>query len=275
MKKASVPNVIDTEIHYFTTGDGCRIAYRIDGLAGKPVLVLSNSIATNLHMWDEQIPVLTKHFQILRFDTRGNGLSAAPEGDYSIDRMGLDLLELLDSLQIDRIHFCGLSLGGLIGQWLGIHASQRIDKLILANTSSYLGPHNRWNDLIKTLQTGGSMESFADMFINNWFPKDYDQQYPDVVAKFRSMVLTTTPRGLAGSFAAVRDADMRKTISLIPHKTLIIGGMYDSVTLPGHSEAIAETVPHAKLVLLPVVHLSNVESGEVFQKTILNFLLFP
>ena len=128
------------QLSFFTAGDGARIAYRFDGRDGAPVLMLSNSIATSLHMWDGVMPDLAEHFRVLRYDTRGNGASDAPAGAYSIDRLGRDVIELLDALQLDRVHFLGLSLGGFIGQWLGIHAPQRIDRLILSNTSSHLGP---------------------------------------------------------------------------------------------------------------------------------------
>lgn len=259
-----------SETLYFNTSDGSRIAYRLDGAADKPVLVLSNSIATDMHMWDGQLPAFTKYFRVLRFDTRGNGVSSSPEGDYTLERMSLDILELLDSLHMDRVHFLGLSLGGFIGQWLGIHAPNRINKLILANTSPHLGPVEYFNDKISTLRSGGSMEPFANMFITNWFPKNYD---PAIVAKFRAMVLATSPRGLAGSFAAVRDADLRSSLSSIKNKTLIIGGTHDGVTLPEHSELMAKSIPNSTIVLLPVVHLSNVESREVFEKTVLDFLL--
>ena len=125
---------------FCTTGDGIRIAYRFDGPADQPVLLLSNSIGTDLSMWDPQIEGLTEHFQVLRYDSRGHGASDVPAGPYSVDRLGRDVIELLDSLNISRVHFLGLSLGGIVGQWLGIHAPERIDRLILSNTSSYLGP---------------------------------------------------------------------------------------------------------------------------------------
>ncbi|TWF32644.1 3-oxoadipate enol-lactonase [Chitinophaga polysaccharea] len=257
---------------YFTTGDGVRIAYELEGETGNPVLVLSNSIATDYHMWDVQMPAFTRFFQVLRFDTRGNGASGAPAGDYSINRMALDVIELLDHLGIEKAHFLGLSLGGFIGQYLAIHTPERIDKLVLANTSSYLGPQAYFNKQIKSLQEGATMDGFADMFIHNWFPAAMISNGDSRVAPFRDMVLNTPPLGLAGSFAAVRDGDLRKTAALIPHATLIIGGQYDTVTLPEHSELLAATIVNSSLTILPVVHLSNIESSERFNELVIDFL---
>lgn len=258
---------------YFITGDGVRIAYRLDGDANKPVLVLSNSIATDYSMWDEQIAAFTAHFRVLRFDTRGNGGSDAPAGDYSLNRMGWDLVELLDYLEIQQVHFLGLSLGGFIAQQLAIQFPDRINKLILANTSGYLGPQNSWNQFITQLRNDGDMQPFAEMFINNWLPKTLIERGDARMARFRSMILATSPTGLAGSYAAIRDADLRNTAALIRHSTLVIAGDFDTVTLPAHSELLAATIRGAILVTMPVVHLANVELPEEFNKQVLNFLL--
>jgi 3-oxoadipate enol-lactonase len=268
--RASVP---DLGTQFFTTGDNCRIAYRIDGESGKPVLVLSNSIATDFHMWDAQIRQLSRHFRVIRFDTRGNGASGAPVGDYSVARLGNDVIELLDHLHIPKAHFCGLSLGGYIGQWLGIHAPERINRLVLANTASYLGPREPWDQLIQELRSDGEMSKFADMFMKNWFPEAMLSGTNSTVQTFRNMVLSTSPQGLAGSYAAVRDADMRRTIALIPNKTLVIAGKFDVVTQAVHGESIASTIPGAKLVTLPAVHMSNIEYKEEFEKQLIDFLL--
>lgn len=221
-KDIKMENKTTENVLFFTTGDGCRIAYKINGDFTKSVLVLSNSIATDFRMWNGQIENLSKYFTIIRFDTRGNGLSDAPVGDYSIGRMSLDLIELLDYLKIKKAHFCGLSLGGFIGQWLGIYASERIDKLILANTSPYLGPAKLWNENINLLKTQPDMQYFEKMFIGGWFSEKTIQSQKEVVFPFREMIRKTSPIGLAGSYAAVRDADFRKTNALISNKTLII-----------------------------------------------------
>jgi 3-oxoadipate enol-lactonase len=257
---------------FIETSDSIRIAYRFDGPADRPVLLLSNSIGTDLSMWDPQIETFTQHFRVLRYDSRGHGASDVPAGPYSMDRLGRDVIELLDALKINRVHFLGLSLGGMAGQWLGIHAPERIDRLILSNTSAYLGPADQWNDrIVSVLKTDRS--ETAEMFLRNWFPSTLLEKNSQIIANTREGLLATNPQGFAGSYAAVRDMDMRPTIKLISSPTLVIGGQYDTVTLPSHSELIAATIPGAKLAMLPVVHLSNLESPEAFMGVVLEFLL--
>nr|WP_295873787.1 alpha/beta hydrolase [uncultured Chitinophaga sp.] len=269
---STATSIITGQQQYFTTGDGVRIAYQLDGEAGKPVLVLSNSIATNYHMWDAQIAAFGPHFQVLRFDTRGNGASGAPAGDYSLGRMSLDVIGLLDHLGMERVHFLGLSLGGFIAQYIATHAPERIDRLILAHTAAHLGPQEGFNNSIHSLRQQPDMAAFEHMFIHNWFPAAMINAEDPRIAPFRKVILAMSPTGLAGSFAAVRDGDLRATAQLIPHQTLVIGGDNDTVTLPEHSAYLAEAIPNARLVMLPAVHLSNVELKETFNQTVLAFL---
>jgi 3-oxoadipate enol-lactonase len=257
---------------FFVTGDGCRIAYRLDGAADRPVLVLSNSIATTLDMWEGQMAALAQRFRVLRYDTRGHGRSDAPDGPYSMDRLGRDVLELLDALHIERAHFCGLSLGGFVGQWLGVHAPDRIERLILSNTSPYLGPPDQWDHLIDSIGAGQDGAQLAGMFIGNWFPRPMIEARLPVVDRFRQMVLATPAHGLAGCFAAIRDADLRRTIALVRSPTLVIAGQHDTVTLASHGETIAATIPDARLLVLPAVHLSNIEHPARFVDEVLEFL---
>jgi len=257
---------------HFTAGDGTAIAYRWDGPQDAPVLVLANSIATTLHMWDGTIPALTAHFRVLRYDFRGHGESDAPAGDYSLDRFGRDVLELLDGLHVQRAHFLGLSLGGFVGQWLAIHAPERIDRLILSNTSSWLGPADYFDARIGELRSAPDMAASARAFLANWFPSRMLQSPDAVVEGFRAMVEATPPQGLAGAFAAVRDTDMRRTVSLIAHPTLVIAGRDDTVTDAGQGERIAAAVPGAKFLVLPTVHLPNVEQPAMFEHAVVDFL---
>ena len=261
------------ELSNFLTGDGVRIAYRLDGSAERPVLVLSNSIATNLHMWGGEVGALSERFRVLRYDTRGHGSSDAPTGAYSLDRLGRDVLELLDHLGLDRVHFCGLSLGGFVGQWLGVYAPERIERLVLSNTSPYLGPAPQWDELIRRTLAAPDVSERAEMFLGNWFPRAMRETDPAVIEAFREMILATRPEGLAGCFAVVRDSDLRRTIALIERPTLVIGGRDDTVTLESHSEAIAQTIPGAELRMFPGVHMLNVERRDDFLATVIGFLL--
>jgi 3-oxoadipate enol-lactonase len=255
-----------------TLGDGVRMAYRIEGPSDKPPLVLSNSIATTLRMWDSQIPDLSRHYRVIRYDTRGHGASSVPVGAYSIGRLGRDVIELLDALQIERAHFLGLSLGGFVGQWLGIHTPERIDRLILSNTASYLGPPHQWDQAIASVLQAPDMAETAAMFLRNWFPTRMLEDGNAEVEPFRSMVLSTDPQGLAGAYAVVRDTDMRRTIALIPRPSLVIGGEHDTVTTADHARSIAATIPGAHLRVLPTAHLPNIERPAEFLQTVLDFL---
>ncbi|CAD5109017.1 3-oxoadipate enol-lactonase [Zestomonas carbonaria] len=259
-------------LSFFTAGDGSRHAYRMGGAAGKPVLVLSNSIGTTLHMWDDQVQELSRHFRVLRYDTRGHGASSVPAGPYSLARLGQDVTELLDSLDIERAHFLGLSLGGIIGQWLGIHAPARIDRLILSNTSPFLGPADQWDERIASVLHAEDMSETAETFLRNWFPARMLEARDPVVERFRAMLLATNRHGLAGAYAAVRDTDLRGDLARISRPTLVIAGQYDTVTAASHSELIAESIPGARLLVLPAVHLSNIEYPSEFLVAVLGFL---
>ncbi len=259
-------------LSFFRTGDGVKIAYRVDGSANLPPLVLSNSIGTSLAMWDMQIPELAKRFHVIRYDFRGHGASDVPPGAYSDGRLGRDVLELLDHLGIQRAHFLGLSLGGFVGQWLGVHAPERICRLILSNTAAYLGPAKAWDEGIAAVLAAPDMTETAEAFLGNWFPRSMIEANPPVVQRFRAMLKNTSQEGLAGCWAVVRDTDMRRTIALIPNKTLVIGGQYDTVTSLTLSEDIARTIPDAKLAVLPSVHLPNIELPEAYLRLVIDFL---
>ncbi|MEV8315150.1 3-oxoadipate enol-lactonase [Streptomyces sp. NPDC059900] len=255
-----------------TTGDGVRIAYRFDGDENKPVLLLSNSIGTDLHMWDGQVQALTEHFRLLRYDARGHGASDVPAGPYSLDRLGRDVVELLDALGLQRVHVLGLSLGGIVAQWLGIHVPQRIDRLVLSNTAAYLGPPSQWDQPIADLLQAPDMQATAESFLHNWFPARMLHGDNEVVEGFRRTLLATQREGVAGSWAAVRDYDLRRTATLIPNPTLVIAGEHDTVTSADHGKELAAIVPGARFTVLPTVHLANVEGQTQFLEVVLSFL---
>lgn len=257
---------------HIVVGDGTRIAYRFDGEPGAPVLVLSNSIATDLHMWDAQIPALSRRLRVLRYDGRGHGGSDSPAGAYSLDRLGRDVIELLDALGIGRAHFLGLSLGGFVGQWLAVHAPERIDRLVLSNTAAHLGPASAFDERIREARAATDMRAIGERFLRDWFPASMREAGDPRVAPFRAALARQDAAGLAGNFAAVRDADLRRSIALIQAPTLVIAGESDPVTLAEHGRAIAAAVPGARFVLLPAVHMANIECAEAFEREVLDFL---
>lgn len=262
----------DEQTSFFTTGDGVAIAYRIDGPEDRPAIILSNSIGTTFHMWDEQVSDLSKHFRVVRYDFRGHGASDVPPGAYSDGRLGRDVLELMDELGIARAHFLGLSLGGFVGQWLAIHAPDRIDRLILSNTAAQLGPAAVFDKSIAAVLAAPDMRETAETFLRNWFPRAMVDANGTTVQRFRDMLLKTSRQGLAGCWAAVRDSDMRRPISLISNPTLVIAGEFDTVTSLDKSQDIAKTIPAARLKVFPAVHLTNVEFPQEFIAEVLAFL---
>lgn len=271
-QRANLEQDVPTSLSFFTTGDGVKIAYTVDGPADLPTLILANSIATTLQMWDGQIPELSQHFQVIRYDYRGHGASDVPPGAYSDGRLGGDVLELMDHLNIERTHFMGLSLGGWVGQWLAIHAPERIDRLILANSSSYIGPASHFDRAIATARAAPDMNEIAEMFLGNWFPDAMMKENGPVVRRFRKDLLDTPRHGLAGLYGALRDSDLRRTIALIQSPTLVIGGEFDKATSYAMSEAIAAGIPGARLKSFPAVHLTNIEFPEEFLEDVLTFL---
>ena len=243
---------------------------RNDGAVENPVLALSNSLALSMHMWDGLIERLSRRLRILRYDLRGHGGSDVPPGAYSISRLGRDVVELLDHLRLARVSFCGTSIGGFVGQWLGIHVPERLDRLVLSNTSPYVGPAAQWDNLIR--QTlGNEIGSTADALTGRWFSKPMFERDPQTVAHFRDMILQTAPAGIAGCLAAVRDADFRRTTALIAAPTLIIGGQDDTPTLPSHSEALAAAIPCSELRFLPGVHMLCAEHPQEYADLALDF----
>ena len=249
--------------------------YQLEGPAGAPVLVLSNSLGTDLHMWDVQMPAFTEHFRVLRYDTRGHGASLVTPGPYTIEQLGRDVLALLDALDIPRAHFCGLSMGGLIGQWLGIHAGERLSKLVLCNTAAKIANDEVWNTRIETVLKGGqqAMRDLRDASIARWFTPAFAEAQPAQAAHITAMLAATSPEGYAANCAAVRDADFREALGAIAAPTLIVCGSQDPVTTTENGRFMQAHIAGADLAEFTAAHLSNVEAGDRFTRRVLDFLL--
>lgn len=251
-----------------------ELNYQLQGPPGAEVLLLSNSLGTDLHMWDAQMPALIEHFQVLRYDTRGHGKSLVTPGPYSIGQLGEDVLALLDALHIERVHFCGLSMGGLIGQWLGINAGERLSSLTVCNSSAKIGDPSIWNPRIETVLRDGAaaMVALRDASIARWFTPEYVQAQPARVKRITDMLAATSARGYAASCAAVRDADFREQLGSIKVPTLVISGSEDAVTPPSGGHFICDRIPGAKYAEFHAAHLSNVQAGDAFSQRVLQFL---
>jgi 3-oxoadipate enol-lactonase len=239
----------------------------------KPVVVLSNSLGTDFSMWDPQMVELQRHFRVLRYDTRGHGKSSVTPGDYSIEQLGRDVLGLLDSLGLERVHFCGLSMGGMIGMWLGIYAPDRLHRLVLCNTAARIGTKEIWNARIATVRKDkGGMKHVAAAIVERWFTPEFRTSCPDAVAKAQRMFENTPPEGYTACCAAVRDMDQSQKIASIKTPTLVIYGGSDPVIPVSDARFLSDQIPGANEVELAAAHLSNVEQATAFTQAVSNFL---
>lgn len=253
---------------------GGELSYTLEGPVDAPVLVLSNSLGTDLHMWDSQVPAFTQYFRVLRYDTRGHGKSLVSAGPYSIEQLGRDVLALLDELDIPKASFCGLSMGGLIGQWLAINAPERIQNLVLCNTAAKIGSPEVWNPRIDTVMAGGAkaMRDLRDASISRWFTADFAAAEAAKVESIVGMLAQTSPAGYAANCAAVRDADFRESLGDIRARTLIVCGNADPVTTTNDGRFMQERISGAELTEFDAAHLSNVQAGDAFSQRVLAFL---
>jgi 3-oxoadipate enol-lactonase len=248
------------------------INVEIEGRSDAPSLMFSNSLGTNLHMWDDQAKALSKHFRVIRYDQRGHGKSAAPEGPYSIERLGRDVLAILNALEIKQTHFCGLSMGGMTGMWLARHAPDRFDKLVLSNTAPKSQTPDSWNTRIRTVLTKG-IGAVADTVLGIWFTKEFRERAPQTIARMREMMVSNNSKGYCGCCSAIRDMDQRWFVSEIKLPTLIIAGKQDNATPLSASEFLASRIAGARLVSLDAGHISNVEQKDAYTAALEKFLL--
>jgi 3-oxoadipate enol-lactonase / 4-carboxymuconolactone decarboxylase len=256
----------------FVETGGHRTYFRMDGRDHAPVLVLSHSLGLDHGMWDEQVADLLPHLRLLRYDTRGHGASSVHQEDYTVAMLGRDVLALADALRIEQFAFCGLSLGGLIGQWLALHAPDRVTRLVLANTSHH--PDGQAMETRRRTVIGEGMTGVAETVMGRFFsPATLVRQTPRT-AWARRMLLATDPAGYAGCCAAVRDWDGTPQLHAIRVPTLVIAGTRD-VSMPWevHSRPLAEQIPHVRFVRLEAAHLSNIEAPRAFSVEVADFLL--
>jgi len=250
---------------------GCPINVEVEGPERAPVLMLSNSLGTTLHMWDDQVAPLTAHFRLVRYDRRGHGKSGVPDGAYTMERLGQDVLAILNALGISKVHWCGLSMGGMVGMWLGANAANRVDKLILSNTSSHFPDRSIWDARIKLVRDKG-LESIVDANMERWFTSAFRERSPSAMEKMREMFLATKVDGYVGCGEAIRDMDHRPLLPKISVPTLVIAGRQDPATTLEAGEYIKQHIPGAKIAVLEAAHISNLEQPRAYAETVLGFL---
>jgi len=251
--------------------DGCTIHVEIEGSESAPTLMLSNSLGTDLSMWDLQAPAFAEKFRLIRYDRRGHGQSGAPKGPYSMERLGRDVLAILDALKIEKTHWCGLSIGGMVGQWLGAYAPERMDRMILSNTACYYADKEMWNGRIRLLREKG-LPAVVEGTMERWFTKGFRERDPETIARMSAILLKTPIEGYIGCCEAVRDMDHREILSKIKAPVLIIAGKHDPATTVENAEFIRDRVAGSTLAVLDAAHISNVEQPEAYTKTVLEFL---
>ena len=255
---------------FLELGDG-QLYYDVTGAKNAPVLLFSNSLGTNLGMWNPQLSALAGDFRILRYDTRGHGKSSVTPGPYTVQQLADDVLLLLDKLSIDRVHFCGLSMGGMTGMSLAFRAPQRLIKLVLCNTAPRIGSAEVWNSRIETVRKGG-MQAVVDGVLDRWFTPTFRSASPSSIESTRQMLLNTPVEGYIASCAAVRDMDARESISRIRVPTLIICGTHDPVVSISDNHFMEQTIFGAQYKELPAGHLSNIEAAQAFTMELSRFL---
>jgi 3-oxoadipate enol-lactonase len=207
----------------------CRLHVALDGSSKAPPLMLSNSLGADLTMWDPQLAAFSERFRVIRYDSRGHGKSDVPEGPYSMERLGRDAVAVLDHLGIQKTNWCGLSMGGMAGQWLGANAPSRIDNLILSNTTSYYADKSPWTNRIEFVRANG-IEAIAAPSMERWFSAGFREREPTTVARATEMLIATKSEGYVACCAAVRDMDYRALLPKIKAPTLIIAGLLDAAT---------------------------------------------
>lgn len=254
----------------FVNCDGARIYWRADGLPELPPLVLVGSLGSDHAVWNPVMAGLTRQFRVIRMDSRGHGASDAPPGDYSLERLGRDVLAVADAAGAPRFHYAGLSIGGMIGMWLGAQAPDRIDRLVLTNTSAWMDA-KAMEQRIATVRAEG-MRAIADAVIARWFTPGYAARNTEHRATTLATLLAMDPVGYTGCCAAIRDMALEPLLPRIAPATLVIAGSLDPSTPPEMGRRLAAAIPHATCLELPTAHFSHSERPRRWTEWVVRFL---
>ncbi|TAN20176.1 MAG: 3-oxoadipate enol-lactonase [Actinomycetota bacterium] len=253
--------------------NGVRFRVRIDGSEGSPWLLMLNSLSTTYEMWDEQIPILTGHFRVIRYDQRGHGGSGAPPGPYSIEELGSDALGILDAVGAARASLCGLSLGGMISMWLAANAPERIERMVISCTSANFAPPEFWTDRAAFVRSNGTSGLYGSL-LERWFTGQIDVRNPGAKDMIASMLNACDPEGYAGVCEALARADLRAELSSISAPTLVIAGSFDPATPPATALSLYDAIADSSLVVIPdASHLANLEQPDLFVDAVMEHLV--
>ncbi|VEI71586.1 3-oxoadipate enol-lactonase 2 [Serratia quinivorans] len=247
------------------------IDYRLDGHAGAPLLVLSNSLGTTFDMWQAQLPVLSEHFHILRYNQRGHGATPLPTLPLRLEDLGKDVIALLDHLDAPSAHFCGISMGGLTGLWLNRYHPQRIRRLVVANTAARIGSAEGWQQRAQQVRHSG-LAPIAAASPARWFSEAFLQQHPERVAPLVAGLAAGNAEGYAACCDALALADLRAEIVSMTRPMRVIAGELDPVTTIADAEFLVANAPHAELQCLPASHISNIACPDLFNRSVVEFL---
>ena len=256
--------------------DTARGAFRItvDGHVAAPALILSNSLGTTLEMWDPQVDTFSKDYRLIRYDSRGHGGSPVTPGPYSLADLGQDVLAVMDALAIERAAFCGISMGGHTGLWLGIHAGSRFNAIAVCNSAAKIGTPQGWNERTAMVREGGaaSMRALAESSPGRWFSADFIDAQPAQVQRAQAWIAGIAPQGYAACCEALATSDLRADLGRISTPTLLLAGASDPVTTVADAQAMQAGIAGAQLAVVPASHLSNQEAPQAFDQAVLHFL---
>ena len=254
----------------FTSNDA-EINYQTFGDASQPAIIFSNSLGTQFNMWQPQISFFEKKFYVICYDTRGHGASSAPQGPYSIEQLGTDVVHLLDHLNIEKASFCGISMGGLTGQWLAIHHPERFNHVIVCNTAAKIGQEQAWNDRAQLVREQG-LKPIAETAASRWFTEPFIRSNTAIVESLSNDLGAGSPEGYASCCEALAKADVREQLKNITIPTLVVAGQKDPVTTVADAQYIINHVRSSSLFEINASHISNIEQPKAFNQAIFSFL---
>jgi 3-oxoadipate enol-lactonase len=251
---------------------GGSIAWHETGNGLGPPIILLHSLGTDRSMWGQQVTALAGSHRVILIDIRGHGRSESPPGPYGLDDLANDVVAVADDIGIDRFDFCGISISGQIGLWLGINRPERLRTLTVANTAAKIGTREGWEDRIAAVRDGG-MASIREPVVARWFAEDFPERYPDVYQRVGAVFAATSPIGYVGCCAALAEADLSGVVATITTPTLVIGGELDVSTPPANVESLHRAIPESDLVMIPGAgHLSNMDRPDQFNAALLGHL---